>query len=107
MARLGDPAIALAQAIELLVGQELDVDQLVPGAAGREDQLVELEVEGLRLAVLGVPGSGRPSWKVTIVVPALMTSCQLLRNPQNGPASAAQGEDRAEGQEQNPHRPRR
>ena len=46
-------------AVELLVGQALEPEQLVPGGIDRPDYLVELELEGARVAVLAGTGAGR------------------------------------------------
>src|SRR5690242_2464657 len=51
----GQLEVASAEVVELLLGQMLDADQLVAGVLGGIDQLVELEVDGLRLAVLDMP----------------------------------------------------
>src|SRR5262245_21851326 len=50
----GQLEVTTAEVVELLLGEVLDADQLVAGILGGIDQLVELQVNGLCLSVLGM-----------------------------------------------------
>src|SRR5436309_4021658 len=47
MVPLRDPVIPLREPLELLLGEVLDVDELVPRPVHGQDQLIELEVDRL------------------------------------------------------------
>ena len=60
---------------QFLIGAVLKVHQPVPGGAYNANQFVELKVDGLGVTVLGrIRNTMR---KVTIVVPVLITSCNV------------------------------
>jgi len=51
-AGFGDTPITLGESVKLFVSETLDVDQLISGATRGKDELIELEMERLRFAVL-------------------------------------------------------
>jgi hypothetical protein len=75
------------QLLELLVRHVLRVDEHVAGSLLGPDQLVELHLQCLRVAVLVVLEE-KTVRKVTIVVEVLITSCHVLLKPKNGPVTA-------------------
>ena len=86
-ADLGHPAQLLARLGQILLGLVLQRDEPVVGAMGRPDELVEFHVDGLGVAVLGVLDR-KTIRKVMIVVPVLITSCQVSEKPNTGPVTA-------------------
>jgi hypothetical protein len=72
------------QCAQLLFVQILDVDQAVAGSSNSRNDLVELQVDRQRILVLG-PLNQNTIRKVTIVVPVLITSCQVSEKSTNGP----------------------
>ena len=84
------PRLALERSLvelDLVLRSMLLIDESVPGSLGGADQLIELDLRGFR----------RPVWlvwmantmrNVTIVVPVLITSCQVSEKPKSGPMAA-------------------
>ena len=65
----------------------LPVDESFPGSLGGADQFVELDLRGIgaRFWLVWMANTMR---KVTIVVPVLITSCQVSEKPKSGPGAA-------------------
>ncbi len=61
---------------QLQVGKPIEVDHMIPCAADRADELVQLQVNSFRVPVLRVLIRNTIR-KVTIVVPVLMISCHV------------------------------
>ena len=76
----------LFEAVELLVAEILQFNHLVVCALRVDNELVELHVEGAAVTVLGV-GIKKTIRKVTIVVPVLITSCQVSEKLKRGPVT--------------------
>ena len=75
-----------ADLLDLGFGQVLDADEMVVRLAD-PDQFVELGLDAApsRFWVFWIRNTIR---KVMIVVPVLMTSCQVSEKPKNGPVTA-------------------
>jgi hypothetical protein len=81
--RLDFPRLAL----DALLGLRFGADELLAGVADRSDELVELELRRLRIAVLGV-WMRKTIRNVTSVVNVFATSRQVSENPNTGPLMA-------------------
>jgi hypothetical protein len=68
--------VSWLQLIELKIAEVLDVDHLIVRLVHGADQFVQLEIDGARVAVLRVLNE-EDIRNVTIVVPVLITSCQV------------------------------
>jgi len=72
---------------DFFVRRILDASDMVPRIFGRENQFVELQLQSQRVTVLRRLDQ-KTIRNVTIVVPVLMTSCQVSLNPNKGPVTA-------------------
>lgn len=64
------------EGFQFLIGQVLEIEQMIARSVRGADQFVELEMHGLGITVLGALDE-KTMMKVTMVVLGLMTSCQV------------------------------